>query len=440
MKGRNTWVYGLLLSAMAGAFPLSARPQQMSKFDRERALDMLDDVAQDVQKHYYDPKFHGLDWDAKVQEERQKIKNETSLNLSLAHIAAALDALNDSHTFFLPPSRPYRHDYGFQMQMIGDQCFVTRVRPDSDAEAKGVKPGDEILALEGIRPSRQIMWKMDYRYKILRPQAGLRLVLRSPVGEQRQVDAAAKIRETERVTDVTNMMNIQRMILEMEDDEHLNRARIEERGDPLMILKFPRFFFDQADVDGWMSDARRHNGLIVDLRGNPGGAVDTLKYVISDLFEGDVKIADRVGRKETKAEVARSNGRNVFSGKLIVLVDSKSASAAELFARLVQLEKRGKVMGDRSSGAVMEARDYDYHIGTDFMVFFGASITEWDLVMSDGKSLEHNGLMPDEVVLPTAADLANGRDPVLAHAAALLGVKITPEDAGKMFPYEWPNE
>ena len=207
-----------------------------------------------------------------------------------------------------------------------------------------------------------------------------------------------------------------------------------------MILKFPRFFFDQGEVDEWMSKARRHKGLIVDLRGNPGGAVDTLKYVISDLFEGDVKIADRVGRKESKPEVAKSRGRNVFSGKLIVLVDSKSASAAELFARVVQLEKRGVVMGDRSAGAVMEAMDYSHQLGTDFAVLFGASITQWDLIMSDGKSLEHTGVTPDELLLPTAADLANGRDPVLAHAAAGLGVKITPEEAGRMFPYEWPKE
>ncbi len=132
--------------------------------------------------------------------------------------------------------------------------------------------------------------------------------------------------------------------------------------------------------------------------------------------------------------------RNPFTGKLVVLVDARSASAAELFSRLVQLQKRGAVIGDRTSGAVMEARRYGEQMGLDTVIFYGASITEWDLVMADGKSLEGIGVTPDETVLPNAQDIASGRDPALARAAEILGVKISPEDAGDVFPYQWPPE
>ena len=126
-----------------------------------------------------------------------------------------------------------------------------------------------------------------------------------------------------------------------------------------------------------------------------------------------------------------------FSSRIIVLVDSGSASAAELFARVIQLENRGTVIGDRSSGSVMESKHYAESQGADSKIFYSFSITDADLIMKDGKSLEHSGVVPDEIVLPTARDLTDGKDPVLVRAAGLAGIHLEPAQAGKMFPYEW---
>ncbi len=439
MSSRRVRVCILVLTSLA-VFPIrNARPQQFSNSDRSRAVGMLDEVARDVRKHYYDPNFHGLDWDATVRKAKDKIEADTSLNLSLAHIALALISLNDSHTFFLPPSRPYLHDYGFQTEMIGDRCYVIRVRPGSDAEAKGLKPGDEVLSLDGYQPTRESLWKLEYRFNVLRPEPGLRVALRDVQGRQRQVDVAAKFKELERVRDVTGQ-GIWDVIRDAETQQQFSRARWGEAGDTVWILKFPMFRFDLSEVERMMKRARQRPALIVDLRGNRGGAVDTLKYLVGGVFEKEVKIADRVGRKESKPEIAKPWHHGAFTGKLVVLVDSKSASAAELFARVVQIEKRGVVLGDRSSGSVMEAKRYAHRAGVDVVVFYGAEVTESDLIMSDGKSLEHAGVTPDELVLPTGADLASQRDPALARAATLLGANLTPEDAGKMFPYEWPKD
>jgi C-terminal processing protease CtpA/Prc len=239
------------------------------------------------------------------------------------------------------------------------------------------------------------------------------------------------------LTGANSDFNVWDQVREEENEADEGSARFSSVGD-VGILKLPSFTFDISACDKMMGWVHKDNALVIDLRGNPGGYTKTLEYLISGTFDKEVKIGDRIGRSEHKAMTAKPHG-HPFPGKLVVLVDSKSASAAELYARVVQLEKRGTVMGDRSSGSVMEAKRYSYSDGTDTVVYFGASITDADIVMTDGKSLEHTGVTPDEVMVPTAADVANGRDPVLAHAVESLGGKLTPEAAGKMFPYEWPK-
>lgn len=205
-----------------------------------------------------------------------------------------------------------------------------------------------------------------------------------------------------------------------------------------MILKLPTFLPTETASQGIIGEARKHHTLIIDLRGNPGGAESNLQDLLAGMFEKDVKIADRVTRQTTEPLIAKGS-RKSFTGKLIVLVDSRSASASELFARVVQIEKRGVVLGDRTSGSVMEARYYGHETGSNPTFHYGTSISQADLVMTDSKSLEHSGVTPDETILPAASDLAYNRDPLLARAAEIAGIVLTPEQAANLFPYEWPK-
>ena len=85
------------------------------------------------------------------------------------------------------------------------------------------------------------------------------------------------------------------------------------------------FDLDADEVAHFMGAARKHKALVLDLRDNSGGYTDTLKEILGYLFDKDIKIADRIGRKETEPMIAKHQG-NPFTGKLIVLVDSGSAS------------------------------------------------------------------------------------------------------------------
>jgi C-terminal processing protease CtpA/Prc len=418
------------------------KTNRFSNVDREHVQVMLQEVASDVQKYYFDAKLRGVDWNAKVEHAKEKIGKATSYDSALLEIAAVLENLNDSHTSFDPPSDPIPQDYGWHFQMAGTHCYVTQVRPKSDAAVKGLKPGDEVLSLDGFIPTRDSLSRMEYVLSVLLPQSHLQVEFRDQSGKIRKVDIVARIRQTRAVTDLNEDTgrDAWALRLEREDERRLMRAQIKELNPTLMIVKLPEFFLTELEEDEIIGKARKHSTLVMDLRGNPGGLETCLKDMLSGVFDRDVKIADRVMRDSKREIVAKHRHHNPFTGKLIVLVDSRSASASELFARIVQLEKRGIVLGDRSSGSVMEAKYYSHKVGSNPFYYYGVSVSEADLIMTDGKSLEHLGVTPDETILPLATDLANDRDPVLARAAEIAGASLSPEQAAKLFPYQWPMQ
>ncbi len=414
---------------------LAKQPQKMNGMQRDEAEGMLRDARDAVKKYYYDPQYHGVDLDALYREFDGRIKAAPDFNDGLRMVAAFLSELHDSHTYFVPPPRPYEWDYGFRIQLIGNTGFISRLRPNTDAATKLV-PGDQVLAFNTYSVNRVDFHDLSYTFNALMPQVRVQLDVRDPDGKVHQVIVESKFREGKNVLDFTSGNDIFDYERREENEDHIVRQRWVETGD-IMIWKMPEFLMANDEVGHIFDIARKKKTLILDLRGNPGGAVETLEAVVGNVMDHDVTIATPIGRKKMKPLMAKSAGSHAFSGKLIVLVDSESASAAELFARVVQIEHRGIVMGDVTSGSVMEARQYPYQEGMETVVPFAFSITAADLIMKDGKSLEHFGVIPDQEIVPTAQDLRAGRDPVLAQAIASAGGQVSAADAGKMFPFEW---
>lgn len=429
----------LLMGVCAlGTWVSAQATQPMPANDLHKVRGMLREGYETVKKSYYDPTFHGVDLDARFKAYDEKLKGASSMNAGLSLVAAFVDGLKDSHTVFQPPAHSYEVDYGYRLNIVGDDVFVSRVKPGTDAEKK-VKPGDQLMSLNGGGVGRESFHRMQYLFNVLQPVQQTRLVLRDPAGIERTVQVETKITPGRVVRNLSGAgagIELQDLQQQQEAADHLMRQRHVEQ-DGVMIWKMPAFVMEKGEVDRMFDIARKQRALILDLRGNPGGIVEILKRVVGNAFDHDVQIGVRAGRKGKEPMIAKTKGAGAFTGQLIVLVDSGSASCAELLARVLQLEKRGTVIGDRSAGAVMEALMYPFVQGDPVLIFYGFLVTDADILMKDGRSLESAGVIPDELLLPSGQDMALGRDPVMARAAKLAGLDLDAVAAGKLFPFEW---
>jgi C-terminal processing protease CtpA/Prc len=424
----------LICTVLACTFVLSARAdqQKMTASQRDAAYEMLLWLRHNVKTSYYDPKLHGVDLEARYLSAKEKLASVSTLSEVYGLGAWLLEPLDDSHTVFLPPQRPYRIEHGWRMGFIGESCYLTAVQPESDAASQGLKPGDQILGMEGFRLERNSAWKLQYSFETLAPRSGMHLIVAAPNSAPRELLVKAKVKKLPTVLDLDFDWRDRGQML-------MNKPRIVRSGD-LSILKLPNFQWDYREVDPMLAQAAESKTLILDLRGNGGGLQSELTYLLAHVLERDAEIGQPMSRKSEKPLLVKvKNDNKHFAGKLIVLIDSDSASAAEIFARVIQLEKRGTVLGDRSSGRVMEATILRGQTNSAFNLPFALELTISDLIMTDGKSLEHSGVVPDEPLLPTASDLAARRDPVLARAAHLAGIELTPEKAGTLFPIIWQS-
>lgn len=421
----------ILLGCVCSAFA------QLSSQDRDRGLIMLKTARDDIKSKYFDPTFRGIDLEARSKLAEERIKQAKSNGEVFGVIAQMLLEFNDSHTLFVPPPRSARVEYGWQMQTFGDNTYVIAVKPKSDAEAKGLKPGDRVLKIDGIAPNRSNLWIYYYLYGALSPRPLVRMEVQGPGAEPRQLEVNAKVTPGKKIFDLTDTIDLNSYWRDLEDEARMNDHIFYDAGEGVGIWRMPSFALSEDRVDNMVDKVKKYKTVILDLRRNGGGAEETLLRLIGNFFDRDITVGKIKRRKEEKPLIAKTRGDSGYKNNLIVLVDSESGSASEVFASVIQSEKRGTIVGDRTSGKVMRSRVYSHQIGLETIVPYAVSVTDADLIMPDGKSLEGPGVVPNEILLPTGEDLREQKDTVLSRAVAAAGGKLDPVEAGKLFPFKW---
>lgn len=418
MKPRLTTFLGLFLFS-AGLLNLWA-----GELDREKARGklMLKAVSKSVQDKFYDPELRGLDWKALTEETAARIDQARSVGEIFAAIYAQLDQLQDSHTKFVPPQRVTRFLFGFEIKAFGDDVLVYDLDEKGAAAQAGLRKGDRVVSFNGFAAERRTLDLMMIYFRVLAPQTTITLEIQRGDEAPWTLMIQGKKKEGLKVTDLTELDTIYSLIREAESDAEIFRHRLEKKGGvgylslPGMTASFP--FFSRL-----VDEVKGAGAVVLDVRGNRGGAVKSLEDFIGFFEREPVEIAQQHFRKKT--EPIKAKGRkNALEVPLVILVDSETASAAEVLARHFQRTGRATVIGDQTSGRVTVSEVFSEKIGTDVVIFYAAQVAVARLRFDDGEELEGKGVTPDIYCVPGGAQLAAGEDPCYTLAMGTAQAKI----------------
>jgi carboxyl-terminal processing protease len=253
----------------------------------------------------------------------------------------------------------------------GQKVEIVKVFQDSPAESKGILAGDQIVAVDG----KSIVGFGIYE------AIGL---IRGPAG-----------------TDVK--LSIERPGEELPFDVTVTRAQIEI---PLVESRMIGSDVAYVLLSGFDSQAteqlsaniqslldRNPKGLILDLRGNPGGFLDQA-IGVADLFLDNGLVMIERERDGSEQTFRSDTGDLAETVPLVVLIDRGSASASEIVAGAVQDRQRGEVIGTLSFGKGSVQRVHELSDGSELRV----TIARW--FTPDDRAIHGQGIEPDIVVEP----------------------------------------
>ena len=405
--------------------PVGALAQDL-KMDREVSEEMLDTVVKDVEKNFYDPTLKGVDWKPLVKHAHDRIENAQNHAEMFTAIFSLVNKLDDSHTIFLPPSRVARIKFGMDAMAFGDEVRIWKIKKDGAADKAGLKVGDRIVAINNFQVTRKSYDTLQIFFRLLRPSQVMDIQFVRGTDPPQAIRLEGDMDHGEKVIDLTDIDAWYKLIREMETEERDEEKEITANyQNGTGYIKLTDFEQEQALIDHMIRKVKNSRTLIVDLRRNPGGSVDLLKD-IAGYFEAEPTIIGTVEtRKKTEDMKIKPHG-SPLEMPLFILVDSKTASAGEIFARHFQKNGRAKVIGDMTAQKVNVARIFAHHSGTDVVVSYALELAVGRLVFPGGEELEKRGVTPDQLCIPTAADQVAGRDPCLDMAKILASTAVVP--------------
>lgn len=318
-------------------------------------------------------------------------------------VAGQVAALGDPYSVFLDPdtAKKFAQELSSEFEGIGAEIsiknkFLTVVAPlpDSPAEKAGLKSGDKIYAIDG-KDSAYLT--LNEAVSLIRGEAGTKVTVSVIRGEGA---------ETEEL-----------QIEIIRDKIHFDTVKWEMKGDGILYIEISHFnndtetLFNKAVSDNIGKDIK---GIILDLRGNPGGFLDVAVNMAGKwVRKGDVVVFEKFS--ETRQNPYRSNGRAELAGiPTVALVNGGSASASEIIAGALQDYKLATIVGTQTfgKGSVQDLRELSD--GSELKLTIARWLTPLERI------IEGEGITPDIQVELSNEDYDNDIDPQLNKALELL--------------------
>ena len=422
----NRRVHVLLAAAAIAGAIVTVRAAQAYK-----GSETFDAAWTIIRDSHFDPAMNGIDWPAVKAELGPRAARAQSDGELRDVIRDMLGRLGLSHFALIPSGRDngaaapvdLGGDPGFDVRLAGSELLVTEVDPNGGAAAAGVRTGWRLLSIDGMPIYEMLSRLPETMSDRLRHVEIWRMVetrLRGPQGSQvplmfddgvRGVGLVVERRaETGQPATVGNLPT---MYVRVDAGE-----RRTPRGATVGVIRFnvwmpgvdPLF---QAAIDKF----RTADGIIVDLRGNPGGLAAMIMGISGHFLRertplGTMKTRDADLRFAANPRLVDAAGLRVepYAGPLAILVDAMTGSASECFAGGMQALRRARVFGQTSMGQALPAFFAKLPNGDVLIHATG------DFVTADGTRLEGRGVVPDEAIALARADLLSGRDVTLDAA------------------------